>query len=283
MLNELIKKLYSAWQTFDLGKGDYDSELFKSYKNKFLTEALDSVSKATVLMEMAGKKLPPDAAMLAELIQHLATDAKKTNDIAIYIHIEQIYDLFCLLFVPNDELHKVTYTALKEGKRNKGIAQVRTLKNYSQEMNSFFETEKIRIDKSRIQAKKTEATSRAESSNKKPKEKGITTTAKPQHKECSNPKLQAIINLFPSPLFNKKIYSTLGDCETIHANEFMNLRLADMKAKYYNFLLLPRALDYPEAHAQVLVNLLDEQDRDLDWKLILAIYNNAWVIPPKNN
>ncbi|WP_454785098.1 hypothetical protein [Legionella sp. WA2024007413] len=268
MLNDLIKQLYSAWHTFDIGKVDYESKLFIRYKDKFLTEAVDSVSKTKVLIEMASDKLAPDAAMLTELIKHLATDAKKTNDIAIYIRIEQMYNLFCLLFVSNDELHKVSFTALKEGNLKNGTRQIRTLKNYSEEMKQFFESENTRINKSHQQANKSER-------GEKPQHKKMPTNIKPQHKQCPNPKLQTIINLFPSPLFNKKIYSNFEESVTIHVDEFKMLSLADMKTKYYNFLYLPTALNYPAVHDQVIVNLLGE--KHLDWDLIFAIYNNAYT------
>ncbi|MDX1837282.1 hypothetical protein [Legionella taurinensis] len=280
MLNDLLKQLYSAWKTFDLTKVDYESDLFKSYSDKFL-KAEDSVSKTTVLIEMASKKLPPDAAMLTELINQLVMDAKKTNDTAIYIRIELIYEMFNFTFLSSDDLHRAAFTAFKEGNRTAGIQQVKTLKLYSDEMKLFFQSENTRIDQSRVQSKKSIVTRKGEAKPKKPQHEGILTTKpavkKTQHKQCLNPQLQNIINLFPSSLFNKKLFSNLEESETIHANEFSNLSLADMRVKYYNFLWLPTALKYPAVHDQVIINLLGEQKEDLDWDLILAIYNNAYT------
>lgn len=281
MLKDLIKQLYSAWQTLNLAKADYESELFISYKDKFLMEAGDSVSKTKVLIEMASKKLPPDAAMLMELIKHLAMDAKKTNDTAIYIRIEQIYDMFCLQFVSNDELHKVAFTALKEGKRTTGISQVRTLKVYTDEMKNFFQSESSRIDKSREPAKKSQVTTvKEEKSHKKTQPKRIP-PPKPEipeslHKHCPHAQLHNIVNLFPSSLFNEKIFSKLAESETVHPDDFSNLSISEMNVKYYNFLCLPIALKHPGIHHQVTLNLL-RLSKNINWDLVFAIYNNPSI------
>lgn len=281
MLTVLIKQLFSAWETLNTAKVDYESELFKSYKDRFFREAGDSVSKTTILIEMASKKLLPDAEMLKELLTHLAMDAKKTNDTILYCRIEQIYDMFCLPFSSNDELHKVAYTALKEGRRSKGVHQVKTLKNYNDEMKKFFESEKTKIHKSHQQAKKTNApTKKKETLPNKPQqektEPAKPATPKSAHKHCPHPELQDIIHLFPSSLFNEKIFSKLAESETIHPDDFSNLSISEMNVKYYNFLCLPIALKHPGIHHQVTLNLL-RLSKNINWDLVFAIYNNPSI------